>query len=399
MAKGFGYTSLLLPLLTAAAFSPTEVTADPTLSDPEHFRLELVADFSPLGGNLKAFGLALTSGEQGFPRGLYVTSGPAADTRSDRLVYISPESPGSPQVLLNDLVSNEILLFSQGSYPLGMLVSIPLEQRIILVSPVVPGISDGEAENSSGGLSVSTFASGFTPPFGPTGLTYGPDGMLYASDTSSDSIYRVDPNGSLALFAEIPTDELPWWCVVPNIVCTVKAIIMIASDDNEYGEGFIGANFNAFKGPATGNGSVFTVSPEGAQFELLGSGLDGIEFPAFGPGKFFGSHLFVPTIGGAGNGDGGVYVLDPSGNLTPFLTGLDAVSVAFDIENVFGGGMFVSDINDGGGAGRIWRVVEIPTLEIPTLSPIGLAIMALLLIVCFFLLRGRSALFRSRLAG
>jgi hypothetical protein len=34
--------------------------------------------------------------------------------------------------------------------------------------------------------------------------------------------------------------------------------------------------------------------------------------------------------------------------------------VAFDTENILGGGMFISDINDGGGAGKIWRVTVIP---------------------------------------
>jgi hypothetical protein len=45
------------------------------------------------------------------------------------------------------------------------------------------------------------------------------------------------------------------------------------------------------------------------------------------------------------------------------MTGLDAVAVAFDTENILGGGMFVSDINDGGGAGKIWRITAVIPIE------------------------------------
>ena len=44
-----------------------------------------------------------------------------------------------------------------------------------------------------------------------------------------------------------------------------------------------------------------------------------------------------------------LYTISPDGALSSFLTGVDAVSVAFDTENVLGG-MFVADINDSRGA-------------------------------------------------
>jgi hypothetical protein len=66
--------------------------------------------------------------------------------------------------------------------------------------------------------------------------------------------------------------------------------------------------------------------------------------------------MYVPTVGGAEQADGGLFICDPVFGLQSFLTGLDAAAVAFDTEGVLGGGMFVSDMNDGGGAARIWRI-------------------------------------------
>jgi hypothetical protein len=77
--------------------------------------------------------------------------------------------------------------------------------------------------------------------------------------------------------------------------------------------------------------------------------LNGPELLAFGPGGAFGTDLYVPTIGGVDNHDGLLYAMSPDGALAPFLIGVDAVSVAFDTENVLGG-MFVADINDSRGA-------------------------------------------------
>ena len=315
--------------------------ADPKLADPELFQVELYADFSSLGGNLKAFGLTLTSGEQGFPSGLYVTSGPAGDARSDRLVRVN--GPGQVEVVKDGFVSNEQMVFSTGLYPSGMLISIPLEQRIVQLLP------DG---------TLNTFATGFTPPFGPSGLWFDTEGVLFAADNSSSNVIRVDPQGSTSIFAQIPSENTLGAKGGCGFFCGG------GFGGGGGGRSFFVATFSAPGINPPGAGGVFFVSEDIVEGIItvtkLAGGLDGIELPILGPGGVFGADLFVPTIGGADNADGVLYTLTEDGKLTPFMTGLDAVSVAFDTENILGGGMFVSDINDGGGAGKIWRVTIIP---------------------------------------
>jgi hypothetical protein len=87
--------------------------------------------------------------------------------------------------------------------------------------------------------------------------------------------------------------------------------------------------------------------------------LDGINLVTVGPGGAFGSDPFIPSVGGAENGDGGLYTLNQERKFIPFMIGLDAVSATFDTDGILGGGMFVADINDGRGAGRIWRIIPI----------------------------------------
>jgi hypothetical protein len=64
------------------------------LARPDEFKIELFADFATFG-RLKAFQLTLTKGEHGFPAGLYVTSGPTGDDRSDRLIYLNRDRKAS----------------------------------------------------------------------------------------------------------------------------------------------------------------------------------------------------------------------------------------------------------------------------------------------------------------
>lgn len=100
---------------------------------------------------------------------------------------------------------------------------------------------------------------------------------------------------------------------------------------------------------------VSGASPSAA-VALPSTGIQGLNLIAEGPGGVFGSGLFLATIGGAANRDGSVLIVQPDGTTKTFLTGIDAGSVAFDNSGVFGGGMFVSDLNDQLGAGKIWRI-------------------------------------------
>jgi hypothetical protein len=180
--------SMLLLCMTAHLIDCHIAWSAPVLIDP-NWGVELYADFNDLGGRLKAFGLTLTNGEQGFAPGLYATSGPAADTRSDRLVRV--DGKDSMTIVKAGLKSNEQLVFSRGEYPNGAFISIPLEQRIVRLRP------DG---------SMETFASGFTPPFGPSGLWFDDNGILYTADNSTSNIVLIYPDGSTDVVAHIPPE-------------------------------------------------------------------------------------------------------------------------------------------------------------------------------------------------
>jgi hypothetical protein len=302
------------------------------LSDPTRFQLELYADLAPLG-RPKAFQVTIAHGESGFPDGLYVTTGPAGDDRSDRLLYL--DATRQIHVLAEGLHSNETMVFARGPYGEGILISEPLDQSIVRLLP------DG---------SLSLFAEVGTEPFGPAGLSYGPDPQgdlaeaLYAVDFSGGEIQRLSPDGSADRFGGggFGGGGASGKWLLPDVA-------------GVYGGGFLLSLFNTAE-DSPGSGAVLTLSPEAEALGTLADGLNGPELLAFGPGGAFGSDLYVPTIGGADNHDGVLYTLSADGVLSSFLTGVDAVSVGFDTENVLGGGMFVADINDRLGAGKIWRI-------------------------------------------
>jgi hypothetical protein len=189
-------------------------------------------------------------------------------------------------------------------------------------------------------------------------LQFDKDGLLYAADNSTSNIVRVDPDGSLSVFAHIPSEN------------TLGAKGGGPFGGGGFGGGgasrsFLVATFSAPDINPPGAGAVFSAFEDDGNVTVikLASGLDGIELLNVGPGGVFGTDIFVPTIGGAANADGILYTMSQDRTLTPFMIGLDAVAVAFDTENILGGGMFVSDINDGGGAGKIWRITDIVTIR------------------------------------
>lgn len=305
--------------------------SQPQMVSPDQFDIELFADFEELG-RLKAWQLTITSGEQGFPPGLYVTSGPIPDDRSDRLIHIDIE--GNINVVKDGFKSNESLVFARGLYGEGMLISEPQEQRIVRL------LSDG---------TISTFAAGFTPPFGPAVLMYGPDPLnpsleiLYATDFSSGNMLLVGPEGEISFFASVGANA--------------KSALL--DRNSQYGGLFVGSTFNFSDNPDAG--TIFSVSADGQSVAILAEELNGIQILAFGPGGVFGSDLYVPSEGRDFPelliGDGAVYTMDNSGELTPFITNIDASSVAFDTMGILDGGMFVADIFDNPDiASKIWRV-------------------------------------------
>jgi hypothetical protein len=334
-----GAGSLLLLLPGRGSGSQTGL---PKLADPTKFQVELFVDLAQFG-RLKAFQLRLSDGKQGFPRGLYVTSGPANDDRSDRLVRV--DGFGKASIVRDGFVSNETMVFARWKYGKGILVSEPLTQRILRISP------RGD---------VHVFAKVGTKPFGPAGLLYGTDHNLYVTDFSGARLLRVSPRGKAFVFAKVPAEKPK---PKPGTVAGPKGGFGGFGGGSGGGGGaggsFVVSTYAAGPEP-TGLGAIYVVSPTGRSLKRLFKGMDGIEFIAPGPGGAFGKNVFVPTAGGDENGDGGLYTLDRRRAMRPFMTGVDAVSVVFDTKAVLGGGMFVSDINDSQGAGKIWRVRPTP---------------------------------------
>src|SRR5690606_20171841 len=126
----------------------------------------------------------------------------------------------------------------------------------------------------------------------------------------------------------------------------------------------------------SGPDAIFSVSSSGT-ITPLATGLNGVELLTLGPGGVFSEDLFLATLGTRFNSDGAIYTLSPDGALTPFMTNIDAIHVAFDTEGVLGGGMFVSDLTQRAGSGKICRVT--PTSVVP--EPSSFTLVAFPLIV------------------
>jgi hypothetical protein len=189
--------------------------------------------------------LNITKGEQGFPAGLYVTSGPVRDDRSDRLIHI--DSQRHATIVKGGFTSNETLVFARGEYGNGMLITEPLNLRILRLLP-------------NGGLTV--FAELGTQPFGPAALFYDVNGQLYVTDFSSGNVLRVHPDGSNDIFVSILLPALS-----NRFTLGVKG---------PYGGGGFGGGgasrdflFTVFTGgpEPTGLGAVYSVSPDGNTIE------------------------------------------------------------------------------------------------------------------------------------
>jgi hypothetical protein len=308
------------------------VSAAPIIHD-SRFKIEKFAEFDLKP--LRSFGMAISDGTNGFSKGLFVSTGPLPDR--DRLLFIDPL--GNISVFKDGLVSNEGLIFAEGSYGNGLFVGEIAQGRILRLQ------SDGSA---------SVFSTGFSQPIpnsislGPAQLTYGPDPkgiyeqVLYASDFSSGNILRVNPDGSTELFASLAS--LPLLRKAAAFQCA-KCYT---------------SNFNFNSNPGTG--TISSVALNGTSQNLI-SGLEGLQLMTAAPGGTFGNGIYVASEGLApivANNDGGVFILEQNGNsLQPFVTGIDASQVVFDTQNILGGGMFISDFNEALSPDKlntIWRV-------------------------------------------
>lgn len=116
-----------------------------------------------------------------------MTSGPFGGGRSDTLYRI--DAAGVIETVKAGFESNEALVFAQGDYGAGMLISDIRGQKILRL------LSDG---------TLTTFANVGSSPFGPAVLAYGPDGRLYATDASGGTVLRISPDGQSSVYATLP---------------------------------------------------------------------------------------------------------------------------------------------------------------------------------------------------
>lgn len=330
----------------------------PVLERPDLFRIELFADFGSLGASAgDAFQLTISPGEGGFAPGLFVTPGPLTGPRGNSLYRI--DAAGGIHTVTSGLEGAESMVFARGAYGSGILVSEPRSQRVRRVMP------DG---------TVVPFASVITPgPFGPPVIAYGDDGRLYGSGgsfgddrTVNPHLYRIDFDGSSAIAATIPASLIP-----PPVASTVGHRMKGASSASllagqwQRGGGWLLSTFSTDSAGPSELDVLISLAPDGTAMRLA-EGLSGIQLLELGPGADFGANLFLSTRGGAAFADGAVYTLSPSGLLSPFLSNIDAVHVAFDTEGVLGGGMFVADETNQAGAGKVWRITVIPATSSAT---------------------------------
>ena len=313
----------------------------PVLAQPERFRVERFVDLSQLGGFLKAFQLSLKSDDTGgFPPGLYITSGPLLGPESDRLLRVNPD--GTIDIVAEGLSSNESIVFGGGAFGAGMLVTQPRTTSIIRLFP------DGTSE---------TFSQLGTPPFGPAIMERdGP--LLYVSDFLGGQLLRVFPGGGFEVVTSVP---LP-----PADVAGFKDV----AQPNAFAGDLLLGVFTAQGPNPTGLGTLYRYNLTSGLLTPVLEGLDGLELTAEGPGgPLFGSDIYVPTQGTDISADGEIVILGPDSITEPFMSAIDAASIAFDPTGVVGGGMYIADFNNGWdpatmtpfpAAGYVWRVRRAP---------------------------------------
>ena len=328
-------------------------------AEPNKFKVELFADLSdfypPREGRpeYKFFALVIHNGESGFKPGLYATGGPFPPPRGAEIYRV--DRSGKISVVVRGFESNESILFARGQYGNGMLVTEPRRGRIrrVLANP------DG-----TGTLVAEPFAVVGDPSFGPIVMTFGYDFMqadpkkrldevIYVTDFKGGQVLGTDPHGKATMLTRI---QNPSGGGVKAVISDISA---------RFGNGLLVGTFSVDGLHRHSSDTITSVTfREGTggtvvSTATMAADFQGLELLTFGPGEPFGQDLFVATMGTAAYADGGVFTLSPEGTLTAFLTNIDAASVVFDTEGVLGGGMFVSDLTNRAGVGKIWRVTPI----------------------------------------
>ena len=164
----------ILSAIVAIVFPMHNVAASPSLADPTRFRIEPYAGLSAFPFNW-TFDMTLTNGQDGFPAGLYIPSGPSFQGDSEKRRLFRVSSPGQVNVVEDRFTSGvESVVFAKGQYGNCMLLSQPQEQKILRLQ------ADG---------TLTTFTSLGTRPFGPAGIAFGADGFLYAADFTAVTFY------------------------------------------------------------------------------------------------------------------------------------------------------------------------------------------------------------------
>lgn len=315
----------------------------PVLADPYGFEIQLVTDFSDVPGVTKPFQLTVTSERNGFQAGLYVTA-PFSSDVSDRLLRVT--EAGEVEVVADGFNTIETIVFATPEYGRGLLYTEPPEFR-------VGRLSDSKE--------LATFASFDRGSWGPTFMTYGPDGLIYVNEGSTGRVVRLHPDGSAEEFARVPLPESRGVAVVKG------GSVLAAALRERWGGQFVVGTFTWVDGDRElpRQDSIYVLSRDGDVVRRVVTGLSGLELMTFGPGGEFGEDLYVGTLGADVHGDGAVLRISADGRVEQFVSGVDAVSVAFDATGVLGGGMYLADMNnmpDVEGStkrhsGRIWRVV------------------------------------------
>jgi len=322
------------------------------LHDPR-FRVTAVAE-----GVETPFALAIGGGN-GFPQGLYISNGLSLAPGGGKISVLTPD--GRLGVFSSGLNGSDGIAFARGGIWGNDLYVAEIDS--LTVSRVR---SDGSHE---------VIASGFAGPFGPAGLAFGPGGAfgtsLYITNFSSNKVFRLDaPNAVPSLFAVVGPDQTGQRGSAGS-KCAVFAPPTWKGPG--VGDLFIAAyDSNINDGRPTVNG--LQIVDSGGTVNAFLPPTAGLEFGEFGPGgnSLFGSNLYIANLGNFNLlDDGGIQVVDPSGNLTFFASGIDGVGLAFDTQEIFGGGLFVTDYNDG----VIYQIQVIPEPSTAALLSTGIVVL------------------------
>ena len=325
--------------IMAAATHGANAHADIVLTDPGNYQVSTYATI--VNPTFRSpFGLALNSGANGMPRGIYATTGFQSEPESSvgRDVLLVSE-PNTVSVFATGLESSDLPLFAPGNgFGNDLLVPDPFTGTISRIGPG-GNISTFSTSTPSPTAMAATFRPGWTPG-------------VYATSFSDHTVHQLNPDGTGSLFATLP--DLP-----------LTTLAFPETGNEAFGSSLFVANFAKPSVIEATLASIWRVGPTGLgeQFVTNNPLLGGMEGMAFAPAGVFGGDLYITTFGINGfeqPDDGMILRVTPSGDVSVFATGLDGGGIVFDREGIFGGGMFVADFQEFG-EGHIYHIVPTPS--------------------------------------